>query len=655
MEYFEISNRRYLGSKAKLLNFVHDVVERECGEIKSFADIFGGTGNVAWSFNNKDIAIVVNDLLESNKQSFICFFGSQDANETKIKKIIDEFNSLVKLPENYFSKNFSDTYFSKENCKKIGFVRERIDELSNHGELNVREKAILITSLLYAMDKIANTVGHYDAYRKKGKLDKKMILRYPIFDVRNNVNNQIFSIDANELVKQISADVVYVDPPYNSRQYCDAYHLLENVALWEKPKVVGVAKKMKNRNAKKSKYCTLKAADAFSDLIGKINAKYILVSYNNTGTKGAGRSQAKISDQDILDVLHKKGEVKIFETEHNQFQAGKSKAFEDNKERLFLCIVGDETEAKEMVQTVSFVKSPLNYTGGKYKLLPQIVRLFPKEINTFIDLFGGGFNVGANVNAKKTIYNDFQNSVKRLIKLLYEHKAFDVINKVKSIIGEYGLSDTTNNGYEFYGCESNHGVGSYNKKPFMNLRKTFNEMYGDSLEKDFIFLTLIIFAFNNQIRFNSAGEYNMPVGKRDFNSSTIKNIKELCNKIKNLDCSFFSLDFRKFKFDKFEDPFIYCDPPYLLGVAAYNENDGWTAKEEYALLDKLEELSLKGYKFALSNVLEHKGLKNQALLDWALKNGFNIIHLNKNYSNVSYHKKDKESESDEVLITNYID
>lgn len=155
------------------------------------------------------------------------------------------------------------------------------------------------------MDKIANTCGHYDAYRKGVVFEKTLELYVPLAEVHNTADNQCYNTDANELVKDITADLVYIDPPYNSRQYCDAYHLLENVARWEKPEVFGVARKM-DRSTMKSKYCTQSATEAFEQLIGDIKAKYILLSYNNMAEKGNDRSNAKISDQDIMRILEKK-------------------------------------------------------------------------------------------------------------------------------------------------------------------------------------------------------------------------------------------------------------------------------------------------------------------------------------------------------------
>ena len=235
--------------------------------------------------------------------------------------------------------NFSDTYFCAEDCSKIGFIREDIERRYKIGEISLREKAILITSLLYAMDKIAKTCGHYDAYRKGVEFDTHLELSLPKAWQNNNPGNKCFNMDSNELATNISADLIYIDPPYNSRQYCDAYHLLENVARWEKPKVHGVAKKM-DRSALKSKYCTKSATSTFEDLIIKLNCRYILLSYNNMAEKGNGRSNAKISDADIYRILGEKGRVKVFSEEYKAFTTGKSD-IEDNRERLFLCMCGN--------------------------------------------------------------------------------------------------------------------------------------------------------------------------------------------------------------------------------------------------------------------------------------------------------------------------
>lgn len=329
---FEINNRRYLGNKYKLNTFIQEIIDKECGDFESFADLFAGTGVVAFLYQNKKL--IVNDILYSNYVCHQTWFGNEDFDVTKIHRFIDKYNSHAEKKENYFSENFSNTYFSDSICKKIGFIREDIDNAYEEKLINEREKYILITSLLYAMDKIANTCGHYDAFRKNSKYNDKLILLFPKIS-KNSKYNEIYNLDATKLSQYVRADIVYLDPPYNSRQYCDSYHLLENVARWEKPDVVGVAKKM-DRSHLKSDFCTTKAAKIFDNLIKSINAKYILLSYNNMGNKGDGRSQAKISDDDILKTLKEKGHVKVFKRRYKAFTTGKSD-IDDNEERLFLC------------------------------------------------------------------------------------------------------------------------------------------------------------------------------------------------------------------------------------------------------------------------------------------------------------------------------
>ncbi len=333
-----INNRRYLGNKFKLLSFITGVVEAECSGIEVVADIFAGTGAVSSAFTGK--TLITNDLMYSNYICHYAWFGAEPYDPQRIVDFVTKYNAKTNCGENYMTRNFSDTYFSKSDCAKIGYIREDIERNYKKGNLSKRERAILITSLLYAMDKIAVTCGHYDAYRKGAEFEASLELHVPLAEVRNNPANICFNEDANNLVKRIEADLVYIDPPYNSRQYCDAYHLLENVARWEKPQVFGVAKKM-DRTGMKSKYCTASAAQAFETLVNDIKAKYILLSYNNMAEKGNSRSNAKISDGDILRILGKKGTVKVFEEQYKAFTAGKSDIGE-NAERLFLCTCFDE-------------------------------------------------------------------------------------------------------------------------------------------------------------------------------------------------------------------------------------------------------------------------------------------------------------------------
>ncbi|HFR3830372.1 TPA: DNA adenine methylase, partial [Streptococcus suis] len=254
-------NRRYLGSKQKMLDFINEVVTTNTSGINTVADIFGGTGVVSDLFRRQGKKVIVNDILHSNVVNFNTWFGNEPIDYDKVKNIIDDLNSLSPTDDNYVSVNFGNKYFSYENAKKIGAIREKIEDY----DVNSREKSFLLTSLLYAMDKVANTVGHYDAYRKKMDTLNPIHLKVPEYN--KNSNNEIYCEDANQLVKKIQSDLVYIDTPYNSRQYGDAYHLLENIIDWKKPKLTGVALKMVDRSHIKSKYSTSKARMEFEALI----------------------------------------------------------------------------------------------------------------------------------------------------------------------------------------------------------------------------------------------------------------------------------------------------------------------------------------------------------------------------------------------------
>lgn len=336
MEYINISNRRYLGNKYKLLPFIREVVRNECADVHTFFDVFAGTGAVASAFTN--CRLIVNDLMRSNYIASLAWFSSQRFSRDKVVKLITYFNSFdVSNQSNYVSENFANTYFSEYVCKKIGFIRETIENMLISGEVNQKEWAIIITSLFYSMDRIAATCGHYDSFIQGADLPNDIVLRMPLLDYPLAENNVCLNADANAIAADFNCDIAYLDPPYNSRQYCDAYHLLENIALWEKPKVYGVARKM-DRSTMKSLYCRTTASQQLEQLVSNLNARYILLSYNNNGNKLQIRSNAKISDEDIIRILSARGEVRVFTKDYRPFSAGKGENV-GNQERLFLCAV----------------------------------------------------------------------------------------------------------------------------------------------------------------------------------------------------------------------------------------------------------------------------------------------------------------------------
>lgn len=293
----------------------------------------------------------------------------------------------------------------------------------------------------------------------------------------------------------------------------------------------------------------------------------------------------------------------------------------------------EEINSKQNKGVNKYVKSPLNYTGGKYKILPQIMSKFPSNIGTFVDFFGGGFNVGANVIAEKIIYNDVLTQVVELLQYLKNTPTESSLEYIDSLIKEYSLTQQNREGY-------------------LSLR----EVYNNEKEKHPLMLyVLICYSFNHQIRFNKNGDYNMPFGleRSSFNSKLRERFSLFNDRLHSINCVFMNEQFDKLKLleDLTDKDFVYADPPYLNSVATYNEGrtgkDGWGEEDEEILLSKLDELDKKGVKFALSNNLKYE---NRLLDKW--KEKYTVYQLGSQHTGCNYHKKDR-SEDKEVLIVNY--
>jgi DNA adenine methylase len=292
--------------------------------------------------------------------------------------------------------------------------------------------------------------------------------------------------------------------------------------------------------------------------------------------------------------------------------------------------------AEEKIKN-EIVKSPLNYIGGKYKILPQILPLLPKNINIFVDLFAGGCNVGINVKAHKIIFNDNLTYLINFYKTIHEQDLETTLNHIKNRIEEFNLSITNEIAY-----------------------KKFRDFYNKTQNPLDLFV-LIAYSFNHQIRFNNNHQFNNPFGRNrsSFNATMKYNLEKFIIKLKTINAEFTNLNFDDFDFNSLSvQDFVYADPPYLITTGTYNDGKrgftGWNEQEEKKLLKILNELDNRNIKFALSNVLEHKGKTNYLLLEWIDKHNFTINYIKKNYANSNYQTKNRQKNASvEVLITNY--
>jgi len=335
LETFSLGNRRYLGSKTKLLRDIEIKLNNILGrKPKSLMDAFAGSGVVAAHFAGLGSKVITNDLLLHNTMAHRAFllhseYSMDDAARNLVKM------AGLKPRDGYITKTFGGKYFSIENARKLDAAREYIEKELDSEAL----QAAAITSLIYAADKVAQTVGHYDAFFNRDAIDKPVVFKLPKV-IGKGTGHKVLTQDANKVVGKQKVEVLYLDPPYNSRQYSDAYHVLENIARWEKPEVFGVSQKM-DRTSMKSKYSTRSAALAFEDLIQSAKAEFIVLSYSNTGTSRAARSNNVLTDAEILDSMSKVGRVHIEDIEFKEFSVGRTSKRE-HKERLFVCEVGEQ-------------------------------------------------------------------------------------------------------------------------------------------------------------------------------------------------------------------------------------------------------------------------------------------------------------------------
>lgn len=287
--------------------------------------------------------------------------------------------------------------------------------------------------------------------------------------------------------------------------------------------------------------------------------------------------------------------------------------------------------------------SPIFYMGNKKKLINKgLIELFPSNINNMIELFGGSAIVSMNVDAKKYFISDIDENLVSLYKMFKYNEHEKIITHITDRIDEYGLAKERTKRNEFGDKEK---INQY-KMAYTKFRKFYNET-----KNVMDFYTLIFYSFSQQFRFNKKGEFNMPCGNDCFSERNKTYIIDGCEFFKRNNVCVGESDFRTLNVEHLTcDDFVYLDPPYLNATATYNENDGWSISDENDLYKLCEELNQKGIKFAMSNVFENKGVKNDKLIKWCDENNWNVYTFDK-FTYMACGKGN--SNAKEVLITNY--
>ena len=621
---FVPADKRYFGGKAKWAAFIRSVAEELRPGFSSFADLFAGVGGVAAAFSDK--ILVVNDISDSAAVFLRAWFLPEHADAAKIAAIISEYNALPEGGENYVSNNFGDYYFSRGVAGKIGRIREDISLKCAQGEINAREEAALIAALLYAMDDAANIYAHYDTFKKQPVEWGGLHLLPPSLS-EGNPANRVFQTDANMLASFAYADVVYLDPPADSRQYCDIYHLPDNIARWEKPEVSGIARKPK-RGHKKSLYCKKGAGDVYAALVRDVRAGLILASLSEKDGC-ADRSAAKVKTGDVLAALAKRGKV------HIVFPPLPQKGTAASAQLLLPCEFmyhkPASTKWRSYVEGCVAVctpgefgpqpiDSPINFTGSKYRLLEQILPYFPRRIEKLIDMFAGGCSVGLSAGVGSVVFVDNDTAIMGLFAAMRDYRKVDFLSAVIRIIQKSGLSFTLCYGYKTYGVTSEEGLAEVNHAAYNRLRDEFNAMSTHDLTYWACLYVLIVYGYNNMPRFNAAGNFNLTVGKRDFNASMARKLADFTTRIQSMDVCFAARDFRRFDLSEIgAEDFVFLDPPFM-GAGAYYNVRGWRSDDERDLMALLTRLDTRGTRYALLGALSYGGMRNEVLAGWLSKN-----------------------------------
>lgn len=612
---------RYLGNKTRMLENINSVILDNSITEGVFCDLFAGSGSVGDYFKER-FQIISNDFLHSLSIVNKAKLENKDVPSFKdfIKKYgVDPFtyfNNKIYISDSQFfiTNNYSPKgnrqFFTEKNATKIDGIRIEIEKLYKDFIIDLKERNFLIASLIESVMGVSNTTGTYEAYLKNW--DNRALKEFELQPINirktNKIfNNTIYNKDSNELLRRITDDVLYIDPPYTVTDYNSAYHVLESISKYDYPTIGGITGRRKEIT-KKSKYTKKKQALInFEDLFRQANFNHILVSYSTQGL---------VSVDELVELAKRfaiNNEVKVYEFPFREYKNIRSSQKGDNLKEIILYFK----------KNLEIIKSPLNYTGSKYSILNEITKVLPKHISTFIDIMGGAFNVGVNVVAEKVIYNEFLPHTFNIIKTLLNEDSGYVINKVETIIKDFKLEKA-------------------NKENYILLRNDYNNT--KDIYKLFV---LHMYCFQNQMRFNGKLEFNSPVGNCSYNSTLTERIQKFIPRTINYEL--FNLSYKDIDITNIDkDSVFYFDPPYFITNATYNDGKrgfiGWNADEETKLLEYITFLHENGFKFILSNVIYHNENTNYILAEWVKTHKFNVVNID----NVG-----AKNTRDEVIITNY--
>ena len=598
-------------------SFIESRVESE--EPLTLFDAFCGTGAVSDRLKNK-FNLVINDNL---KWATVYTAGRLYAPSCHFERLgFDPFAFLNQSDEKvqgFIYKNYAPTESSRMYAARIDYFRKQIEEWHKNKLLSEAEYMLLLASLVESVSRVSNTAGVYGAFLKKwdGRALKPIEFIKPAYNACDSLNIKIYNDKTENIISDVKCDILYLDPPYTQNQYGTQYHLLETLILNDHPsvsKVTGSRPVMPMRSDWSKEY---KAHILLDKIIANTTARYIVMSYNNDGL---------MSKEYIEAVMKRYGKPETYcckKISYKKYQNWKSQNHKEHFEYLFF------VEKKDPADVV--YESPLNYIGSKARVIPAIRENLPSDIDDFIDAFGGGFNVGINIRSESVVYNEYNHFVKELIESFWQYDTFSYIVYMKKMIRRFELEPGR-------------------KDAYLNVRDYYNSLPEDKRDPRLL-LVVILYSFQQQIRFNSNHGFNNPVGMRWFNDNLLEKLISFSRRIKELNVCFSCADYTDtFRYVDDGHTFVYLDPPYMLTNGSYNDGKrgfkGWDVSQEAALFEFLDKLNHEGSRFMLSYVLEHKGKVNQNLVNWTQDNHYHIIELGDILGISGSRRK-------EILVTNY--
>lgn len=618
-----IDKMRYIGNKESILDEIYKLIESRnlFDGNKVFFDAFSGTASVGNMLKNR-FKIIANDYMYF---SYVYSNGRLNDIKNGFKKLsvnpFEYFNSINTGIHDFITENYSPAgksgrmYFSVENAMKIDFIRIKIEEWKKLQQITDREYYYLLACLLESISKVANIAGVYGAYLKKWDPRAIKQMKYIELDPSDESIsiNEVYNEKLEDIIMEIDCDILYLDPPYTKNQYSVQYHLLETIARYDNPEIKGITGSRVSKGTTSDWSVPGKVEILFDRIISKTKAKHIILSYSSDGI---------MSKEYIESVLKRYGvedSIKFRKILYKKYRNHQTDSTDEHYEYLFYA----ELKNKDDI----IYTSPLNYMGGKADLIPFLIKNEPHEYTKFIDLFGGGFNVGINSKCTNIIYNDCNFKVKQLIEMFRDLDTYQIYKYLMQNIKKYGL---TKNGKEAY----------------LKARADYNHPEPPMRDPKLLYL-IVLYGFQQQIRFNSSLEYNNPVGESGFNEKILEKMISFSRIIKEKRARFLSDDFSELIGYIDSKTFVYCDPPYLITLGSYNDGkrgfNGWNESDEIRLHDFLDEVSKVGGKFMLSNVITHKGKVNNLLVNWIKKNNYRVIECN---------EKVKKSRN-EIIVVNY--